>query len=42
VRAQIEQQLCQEAFVGLEEDLRSDVEIVYYGPDGKPQAARSD
>ncbi len=42
VRAQIEQQLRQEAFVGLDEDLRRDVEIVYYGPDGKPQTASSD
>ncbi len=42
VRAQIEQQLRQEAFMGLEEDLRQDVEIVYYGPDGKPQTASSD
>lgn len=42
VRAQIEQQLRQEAFIGLEEDLRKDVEIVYYGPDGKPQTASSD
>ncbi len=42
VRAQIEQQLRQEAFMGLEEDLRKDVEIVYYGPDGKPQTASSD
>lgn len=42
VRAQIEQQLRQEAFVGLEEDLREDVEIVYYGPDGTPQTASSD
>jgi hypothetical protein len=42
VRAQIEQQLRQEAFIVLEEDLRKDVEIVYYGPDGKPQTASSD
>jgi hypothetical protein len=42
VRAHIEQQLRQEAFIGLEEDLRKDVEIVYYGPDGKPQTASSD
>ncbi|MEX3316961.1 hypothetical protein [Sulfitobacter sp. PS-8MA] len=42
VRAQIEQQLRQEAFSDVEEDLRKDVEIVYYGPDGKPQTASSD
>ncbi len=42
VRAQIEQQLRQEAFMGLEEDMRKDVEIVYYGPDGEPQTASSD
>jgi hypothetical protein len=42
VRAQIEQQLRQEALIVLEEDLRKDVEIVYYGPDGKPQTASSD
>mgnify|MGYP003135604647 FL=1 len=42
VRAQIEQQLRQEAFSNVEEDLRKDVEIVYYGPDGKPQTASSD
>jgi len=41
VRAQIEQQLRQEAFSDVEEDLRKDVEIVYYGPDGKPQTASS-
>lgn len=42
VRAQIQQQLRQEAFSDVEEDLRKDVEIVYYGPDGKPQTASSD
>jgi hypothetical protein len=42
VRAQIEQQLRQEAFIVLEEHLRKDVEIVYYGSDGKPQTASSD
>lgn len=42
VSAQIEQQLRQEAFMNLEEDLRQDVEIVYYGPDGKPQTVSSD
>ncbi|WP_150121013.1 MULTISPECIES: hypothetical protein [unclassified Sulfitobacter] len=42
VRAQIEQQLRQEAFADVEEDLRKDVEIVYYGSDGKPQTASSD
>lgn len=42
VRVQIEQQLRQDAFNTLQEDLRSDVEIVFYGPDGKPQTASSD
>lgn len=42
VRAQIEQQLRQEAFSDVEEDLRKDVEIVYYGSDGKPQTASSE
>lgn len=42
VRVQIEQQLRQDAFTTLQEDLRSDVEIVFYGPDGKPQTASSD
>lgn len=42
VRAQIEQQLRQEAFSDVEEDLRKNVEIVYYGSDGKPQTASSD
>ena len=42
VRAQIEQRLRQEAFSDVEEDLRKNVEIVYYGSDGKPQTASSD
>lgn len=42
VRAQIEQQLRQDAFTGIQEELRQDVEIVYYGPDGKPQTASAD
>ena len=42
VRVQIEQQLRQDAFNTLQEDLRSDVEIVFYGPDRKPQTASSD
>lgn len=42
VRVQIEQQLRQDAFTTLQEELRSDVEIVFYGPDGKPQTASSD
>ncbi len=42
VRAQIEQQLRQEAFTGLQENLREDVEIIYYGADGKPQEASSE
>lgn len=42
VRAQIEQQLRQDAFGSVEDDLRKEVEIVYYGSDGKPQTASSD
>lgn len=42
VRAQIEQQLRQEAFAGLQEDLREDVTITFYGPDGQPQTASSE
>lgn len=42
VRPQIEQQLRQEAFAGIQEDLSKDVEIVYYGPDGKPQKATTE
>ncbi len=42
VRAQIEQQLRQEAFSGIQENLREDVMITYYGPDGKPQTASSE
>ncbi len=42
VRPQIEQQLRQEAFAGIQEDLSKDVEIVYYGPDGNPQKATSE
>lgn len=41
VRAQIEQQLRQEAFSGLQENLREDVQITYYGPDGEPRTASS-
>jgi hypothetical protein len=42
VRDQIEIQLRQEAFAGIQENLRKDVIITYYGPDGNPQAASSD
>ncbi|ETX26826.1 hypothetical protein [Roseivivax isoporae] len=42
VRAQIEQQLRQEAFAGLQENLREDVQITYYRPDGEPRTASSD
>lgn len=41
VRAQIEQQLRQQAFSGLQENLREDVMITYYGPDGTPTTASS-
>lgn len=42
VRAQIEQQLRQEAFAGIQENLRNDVQITFYGPDGEPQEVSSE
>lgn len=42
VSAQIEQQLRQEAFAGIQQNLREDVMITFYGPDGKPQTATSE
>ncbi len=42
VRPQIEQQLRQDAFAGIQDELSKDVEIVYYGPDGNPQKATTE
>ncbi|WP_143042311.1 hypothetical protein [Citreimonas salinaria] len=42
VRLQIVQQLQQQAVQGHQQDLASDVEIVFYGPDGEPVEASAD
>ncbi|MCL3883150.1 SurA N-terminal domain-containing protein [Marivita sp. GX14005] len=42
VRLQIAQQLRQQALQGIKSDLQDEIEIVFYGPDGKPMEARAD